>query len=178
MCAAGGGESLARLTQWGGVGQVLEVGKAVEARCCALSEEGDGVVGAPCGGVEERAVSSVEGGEAGGGGEGAGELGGGAVDGGCELGEVEYIQGAAIISLRLLLRDRNLPIKPQATLAKRPSARVQLLYNIEHAVAVPQPLIHVDKCYPQHTVVTVHGHRAAFDVREEFFSAHGEPSDK
>lgn len=92
MCAAAAGGSLARLRQWGGgVGQILEVGQAVEARCCALGEENGGVVGAPCGGVEERAVRGVEGGEVGGGGERAGELGGGAVDGRCELGEVEYI---------------------------------------------------------------------------------------
>jgi hypothetical protein len=39
-------------------------------------------------------VRGVEGGEVRGGGEVAVELGGGAVDGRCELGEVEYIQGA------------------------------------------------------------------------------------
>ena len=95
MCAAAGKWLLARLAQrGGGVGQVLEVRQAVEAGCGGLGEEGSGVVGAPCGGVEERAVRGVEGGEIRGGGKVAGELGGGAVDGRCELGEVEYIQGA------------------------------------------------------------------------------------
>lgn len=76
------------------------------------------------------------------------------VDGSCELGEVEYIQGAVIISLR---------------------NSVRLFHNIEHAAPVPQPLIHIDKCYPQHAIVTVNRHRAALDICEEFFSAHGGP---
>lgn len=95
MRAGSGGEALARLRErGGGVGQVLEVGEAVEARCCGVREEGGGVVGAPCCGVEEGGVRGVEGGEVGGGREVAGELGGGAVDGCGELGEVEDIQGA------------------------------------------------------------------------------------
>ena len=59
-----------------------------------MREEGRGVVGAPCGGVEEVSVRGVEGGEVGGGREVAGELGRGAVDGCGELGQVEDIQGA------------------------------------------------------------------------------------
>jgi hypothetical protein len=48
--------------------------------------------------VEEVGVRDVEGGEVGGGREVAGELGGGAVDGCGELGEVEDIQGASLVS--------------------------------------------------------------------------------
>jgi hypothetical protein len=113
--------------------------------------------------VEECVVCGVEGLETIRGGEITLKLVGGAVDGRCELGEVEYIQGA---------------IKPQLALAERPSTRVQLLDNIKDAAAESQPLIHIDECYPQHFLVAVHRQHAAFDVSEEFFSAHGEPSDK
>lgn len=180
MWAAAGRGLMARLGQrGGGVGQVLEVGQAVEARGCALGEEGGGVVGAPGGGMEERVVGGVEGGEIGGGGEVPGELGGGAVDGRGELGEIEDIQGAVVIIISLrrygAIGDHNLPVKPQLALAKRPPARVQLLDHIEHAVAVPQPLIQIDECDPQQVIVAVHRHHAAFNIGEEFFSAHGEP---
>ncbi len=91
----GGGGVRARLSErGGGVGQVLEVGEAVEARCCWVRQEGGGVVGAPCCGVEEVGVCGVEGREGGGGREVGGELGRGAVDGCGELGEVEDVQGA------------------------------------------------------------------------------------
>jgi hypothetical protein len=74
----------------------LEVRQAVEARCGALGKEGSRVIRAPCGGVEECVVCGVEGLEIIRGEEVTLKLVGGAVDGRCELGEVEYIQGAVI----------------------------------------------------------------------------------
>jgi hypothetical protein len=80
----------------------------------------------------------------------------------------------AIISLRFgYIGDRNLPIKLQLPFAERPPACVQLFHDIEYAVALPQPLIHIDECYLQHAIVAVHRQLAALGVREEFFSTHG-----
>ena len=74
----------------------MEVRQAVEARCGALGKEGSRVIRAPCGGVEKCVVCGVEGLEIIRGGEVTLKLVGGAVDGRCELGEVEYIQGAVL----------------------------------------------------------------------------------
>ena len=50
--------------------------------------------------------------------------------------------------------------------------RVQLLHNIEHPVAGPQPLVQIDECDPQDILMAAHWHDAAFNIGQEFFSAH------
>ena len=50
--------------------------------------------------------------------------------------------------------------------------RVQLLHNIEHPVVGPQPLIQIDECDPQDILMAGHRHDAAFNIGQEFFSAH------
>lgn len=50
--------------------------------------------------------------------------------------------------------------------------RVQLLHNIEHPVAGPQPLVQIDECDPQDILMAGHWHDAAFNISQEFFSAH------
>ncbi len=90
--AGSGGEIRARLPErGGGVGQVLEVGEAVEACCCRVREEGGSIVDAPCCGVEEVGVRGVKGSEVGRGWEVAGKLSRGAADSCGELGKVEDI---------------------------------------------------------------------------------------
>jgi hypothetical protein len=47
---------------------------------------------------------------------------------------------------------------------------VQLLYNIEYALAVPQLLIDINVCDPQDIIVTWHWHDSAFHIGQKFLS--------
>jgi hypothetical protein len=45
---------------------------------------------------------------------------------------------------------------------------VQLLHDIEYALAVPQPLIDINVCDPQDIIVASHWHDSAFHISQEF----------